>query len=76
MLARMVRAERMGDPRRATYTVDEAARVLGISRTAAYQAAQRGELPGVRKIGGRMIVSRAELERWLGVQQDERERDE
>jgi hypothetical protein len=33
---------------RATYSIDEAPDVRGISRTAAFQAAHRGEIPFVR----------------------------
>jgi excisionase family DNA binding protein len=47
-----------------TYTVDQAAKILGISRWAAYQAAREGELPTIR-IGKRLIVPRAALERML-----------
>jgi excisionase family DNA binding protein len=49
---------------RQTLTVEEAARVLGISRSSAYGAARRGELPIVR-IGRRYVVPRAALERLL-----------
>jgi excisionase family DNA binding protein len=49
---------------RQTLTVEEAARVLGISRSSAYEAARRGELPIVR-IGRRYVVPRAALERLL-----------
>ena len=47
-----------------TLTVEEAARVLGISRTLAYEAVRRGELPAVR-IGRRLLVSKAALDRLL-----------
>ena len=49
---------------RKTYTVHEAAEILGIGRTAAYDAARRGELPCVR-VGGRVLVPRAALARML-----------
>jgi excisionase family DNA binding protein len=49
---------------RQTLTVEETAQVLGISRTSAYAAARRGELPTVR-IGRRYVVPRAALERLL-----------
>jgi excisionase family DNA binding protein len=49
---------------RQTLTVQEAARVLGISRSSAYEAARRGELPTVR-IGRRYVVPRVALERML-----------
>jgi excisionase family DNA binding protein len=40
---------------RLTWTITEAAQLLGISRATAYEAAHRGELP-VRLIGRRMLV--------------------
>jgi excisionase family DNA binding protein len=45
-----------------TLSVEEAARLLGISRGLAYQMAARGELP-ILRAGRRMLVSRAGLER-------------
>jgi excisionase family DNA binding protein len=45
--------------------VPEAARLLGISRGSAYQLAARGELPGVIKLGGRFVVSRAAFMRAI-----------
>jgi excisionase family DNA binding protein len=50
---------------RLTWTVTEAAHLLGISRASAYEAAHRGELP-VRVIGRRMLVPRVALLRLLG----------
>ncbi len=45
--------------------VPEAAELLGLPKTRAYELIQQGELPGVR-IGERSIrVNRAELERFL-----------
>lgn len=51
-----------------TLTVEEAAQALGISRTLAYEAARTGELPTVR-IGRRLLVPRAALERFLSLRQ-------
>ena len=45
-------------------TVEEAAKVLGISRTFAYEAVQRGEIPSIR-IGKRILVPKSRLERFL-----------
>lgn len=42
-------------------TVDEAAAVLRIGRHAAYKAAERGELPGVIRVGRFYRVRRAAL---------------
>ena len=49
---------------RLTYTLNEAARRLGISRALAYEAAHRGELP-VCRIGRWVLVPRAALLRLL-----------
>ena len=40
---------------RVTLSIEEAARLLGLGRTAAYEAARRGELP-TRRLGRRLIV--------------------
>ena len=47
-----------------TISVPEAARRLGIGKNLAYEAIQRGELPSV-KVGGRILVPLAALERML-----------
>lgn len=49
---------------RLVYTVDEAATLLGISRSFAYEAVQKGEIPSMR-IGRRILVPKAALERFL-----------
>ncbi len=49
---------------RQTYTVDQAAALLCISRNSAYKAVRRGEIPTI-KIGRRLLVPRAALERML-----------
>lgn len=51
---------------RETLSVEEAGRLLGISRSSAFQAAANGQLP-VIKIGKRLLVPRAALERILGA---------
>jgi excisionase family DNA binding protein len=45
-------------------TVEEAARVLRIGRTAAYEAARRGEIPTIR-VGRSLRVPRQRLEAML-----------
>ena len=50
---------------RKTYTVEEAGRLLGMSRNAAYRAAKAGTLPGLIRIGRRLFVSRAALDLLL-----------
>ena len=53
--------------RPAVLTVEEAAALLRISRQSAYQAVRAGELPTV-KIGRRILVPRAALERMLAAE--------
>ena len=49
---------------RQTLKIEEAAKVLGISRNTAYDAVKTGELPTI-KIGRRFLVPRVALERML-----------
>jgi excisionase family DNA binding protein len=51
----------------AALTVEEAARVLRIGRSAAYAAVRAGELPVIR-LGRRLLVPRARLDRLLGLE--------
>lgn len=48
----------------ATYRIDEAAKVLGISRNKCYEAARTGQVPTVR-IGKRLLVPKAALDKLL-----------
>ena len=50
---------------RRTYTVTEAATVLGISRTSAYERVRAGELPALR-LGRRIVITRAVVDAMLG----------
>ena len=50
----------------ATISVEQAAQILGLGRTAAYEAARRGEFP-TRKLGRRVVVPVPALLEWLGV---------
>jgi excisionase family DNA binding protein len=52
-------------PIRLTYSIQEAADLLGIGRSLAYDLAKEGTLPGVRRLGRRYVVSRAALDGWL-----------
>jgi excisionase family DNA binding protein len=54
-------------PERPTLTVEEAARLLGISRWLVQQAVRRGELPVVR-IGRRILIPRMRLDALLAGQ--------
>jgi len=49
---------------RATITIEQTAQLLGLGRTAAYDAAKRGELP-TRKLGRRLLVPVPALLAWL-----------
>ena len=51
---------------RTTITVDQAASLLGIGRSAAYEAARRGQLP-TRRLGRRLLVPVPAFLEWLGV---------
>lgn len=55
---------RGSDANQTVLTIEEAARVLRISRQSAYEAARRGEIPTVR-IGRRLLVPKRRLERLL-----------
>ena len=49
---------------KATVTVEEAAKLLGIGRATAYRAARQGSLPTIR-IGRRLLVPREALQTLL-----------
>jgi excisionase family DNA binding protein len=49
---------------KATLTIPEAAKLLGIGRSAAYEAARRGDLPTL-SFGRRRVVLSAALEEML-----------
>jgi excisionase family DNA binding protein len=51
---------------RLTISVEDAARLLDISRGLAYEAARRGELPTIR-LGRRLLVPRARLLELVGA---------
>ena len=44
---------------------EEVAKILRVSRKAVYTMAERGELPGVTKLGRRLRFRRDALEAWL-----------
>jgi excisionase family DNA binding protein len=46
-------------------TVDEVAGLLRTSRKAIYAMVERGQLPGVTRIGRRVLVKRSDLLRFL-----------
>jgi excisionase family DNA binding protein len=53
---------------RTTISVEEAAKVIGIGRSAAYEAARTGQLP-TRRLGRRLLVPVPALLEWLGLPQ-------
>jgi len=53
---------------RRTMTVEEAAHMLGISRSSAYECVRRGELRALR-LGRRLVVPRDALEELLASSQ-------
>ena len=52
---------------RRTYSVDEAAAILGISRTTAYECVKTKELPALR-FRGRIVISAAVIDALLADQ--------
>jgi excisionase family DNA binding protein len=52
-----------------TVSVEEAGRLLGISRGAAYRAATCGQIPTIR-VGRRLLVPTARLHQLLGLTHD------
>lgn len=46
------------------FSVEEAAKVLGIGRNLAYEGVRAGDIPSI-KIGGRTLVPKSALERML-----------
>ena len=53
--------------KRLTYSVDEAAAVLGVNRVTVYEAIHNGTIPVIR-FGRRMLIPKAHLDRLLGIQ--------
>ncbi|WP_113675254.1 helix-turn-helix domain-containing protein [Vallitalea guaymasensis] len=50
---------------KATYSIPEAAKILGISRSLCYNLASKGELPVLRLGERRMVIPRVALEKML-----------
>jgi len=49
---------------RQTFTVDEVAKILGISRGTAFSRIHTGEIPSLR-LGNRILISRRAIQRML-----------
>jgi excisionase family DNA binding protein len=61
--------------KRRTLSVEEAAAALGIGRRLAYELARSGELPGVRRLRSKYVVSKDALDRYLAAEgEDSRQR--
>jgi len=58
----------MDSDRRLTYTVEEAATRLGIARGKAYEHANLGNIPGVIRLGRRILIIKSIFDRWLAVE--------
>jgi excisionase family DNA binding protein len=54
------------NPERLVYTVPEAGRLLGLGRNAAYDAAERGDIPTLR-VGRLLLVPKNPFHRILGI---------
>ena len=68
-MSRDVARDRELLPDRLAYSVEEAAQIVGIGRTLAWQLVRRGEIPSVR-VAGRVLVRRRQLEAWLDQQEE------
>jgi excisionase family DNA binding protein len=53
---------------RLTYTVDEVAALFGCGRNQAYTAVHRGDFGPAIRIGRRIVVPKASVDRMLGVE--------
>lgn len=53
---------------RLTYTVDEVAGLLGLSRGGAYEQVRDGTIPAIR-MGRRWVVPRTRFHAWLNGQE-------
>lgn len=49
---------------KSVYSIPEVAKVLGVSRTLAYDLANKGELP-VLRLGKRMVIPKVALDKML-----------
>jgi excisionase family DNA binding protein len=54
----------------AVYTVEEAAELLGVARSTAYELVRDGTIPA-RRLGGRWVISRARFHAWLDSDADD-----
>ncbi len=54
-------------PQRLTYSVDEVAEVLGISRSKTYELVARGEIPALQLSGRRKLIARKTVEQLVSI---------
>ena len=67
-MAQLIAAIALDDlEQRITLTVEEAAALLGLGRTATYEAARRGQIPS-RRLGKRVVIPVPALLEWLGAE--------
>ena len=57
----------LAEPSSAVLTVDEVAALLRLNRKTIYEAFQRGELPGGRRVGRSIRFDRATILDWLAA---------
>ena len=57
-----------------TLSVEEAGKLLGVSRLTAYQLAHRADFP-ILRVGRRILVPRKQLEAWMDRQVNGEEND-
>ncbi|MDQ4119672.1 MAG: helix-turn-helix domain-containing protein [Actinomycetota bacterium] len=58
-------------PQPLTYTVDQAAALLGIARGVAYESVRNGEIPATR-VGRRWLIPRSRFHAWLDGEAQQR----
>jgi excisionase family DNA binding protein len=56
--------------KRAVFTVPEAGELLGLGRSAAYEAVRRGDIPSI-KLGRRRVVPKPAMFQLLGLSEPE-----
>lgn len=57
----------MADPDPAVYRVEDLVEILQCGRRQVYESIQRGEIPGVIRLGRSIRISRHAVEEWLGT---------
>lgn len=48
-----------------TYTVPEVAEILGISQAKAYEHVKSGRIPGIIRLGSRIVIRKKVLDDWV-----------